>query len=69
MLETDHFLRRDVLERMRSISDPSIRELLQPIAPAIQAYQTPAQLLSADEVYDNNDGDSQRRALGGLTLP
>ncbi len=48
-----------------------IREILQPIAPVMSAYQAPAQILSADEVYDNRDnGDStRRRALGGLTLP
>lgn len=50
-----------------------IREILQPVAPAIQAYQTPAQIISADDVYDslgNSDGgDTRRRAVGGLTLP
>ncbi len=50
-----------------------IREFIQPVAPAIQAYQTPAQIISADDVYDNLDngdgGGTRRRALGGLTLP
>ncbi len=48
-----------------------IREILQPIAPVIQAYQAPAQIISADDVYDNlGTGDGTRRgALGGLTLP
>ncbi len=48
-----------------------IREVLQPVAPVVQAYQTPAQIISADDVYDNSgSGDgSRRRAVGGLTLP
>lgn len=50
-----------------------IREFIQPVAPAIQAYQTPAQIISADDVYDSIDngdgGGTRRRALGGLTLP
>ncbi|MCH8879804.1 MAG: polysaccharide biosynthesis/export family protein [Planctomycetes bacterium] len=48
-----------------------IREILQPIAPVIQAYQAPAQIISADDVYDNVGGGdgTRRRALGGLTLP
>ena len=50
-----------------------IREFIQPVAPAIQAYQTPAQIISADDVYDSLDngdgGGTRRRALGGLTLP
>ncbi len=47
-----------------------VRELLQPVAPVIQAYQTPAQIISADDVYADQDGDSNEpRALGALTLP
>ena len=50
-----------------------IREFIQPVVPAIQAYQTPAQIISADDVYDSIDngdgGGTRRRALGGLTLP
>ncbi len=46
-----------------------IREVLQPVAPVLQAYQTPAQIISADDVYDDHGSDSQRRAVGGLTLP
>ncbi len=50
-----------------------IREILQPVAPVMQAYQTPAQIISADDVYSNLDsgdgGDTRRRALGSLTLP
>ena len=46
-----------------------IREVLQPVAPVLQAYQTPAQIISAGDVYDDHDSDSQRRAVGGLTLP
>ncbi len=48
-----------------------VREILQPIVPVIQAYQTPAQIISADDVYTdlgNIDG-TRRRALGGLSLP
>lgn len=50
-----------------------VRELLQPIAPAIAAYQTPAQILNADAVYDNIGGSSGEasgsRVLGSITLP
>ena len=48
-----------------------IQELLQPVAPAIQAYQTPAQIGNAGDVYnqDNGAGSSPDRTLGSLTLP
>ncbi len=50
-----------------------IREILQPVAPVLQAYSTPAQIISAGDVYDDvgggDGGGTQRRALGNLTLP
>lgn len=50
-----------------------VRELLQPVAPAIAAYQAPAQIINADNVYDNLSGSSGpsggSRVLGSLTLP
>lgn len=50
-----------------------VRELLQPVAPAIATYQTPAQIINADSVYDNLNGSSGAssgsRTLGNLTLP
>lgn len=50
-----------------------VRELLQPVAPAIAAYQTPAQIINADSVYDDLNGSSGAssgsRVLGSLTLP
>lgn len=50
-----------------------VRELLQPVAPAIAAYQTPAQIINADNVYDNLNGSSGAssgsRVLGSVTLP
>jgi len=48
-----------------------IREILQPVAPVLQAYQAPASVLSANDVYEDLDGSdsTQRRSIGGLTLP
>ena len=50
-----------------------VRELLQPVAPAIAAYQAPAQIINADNVYDNLNGSSGAssgsRVLGSVTLP
>lgn len=48
-----------------------IQELLQPVAPVINAYQTPAQIGKAGDVYKQDTGasSSSERTLGSLTLP
>lgn len=45
LLETDHFVRRDVRERMRAMSSPAIRELLLRDEAAFEAFAA----LAADE--------------------
>ncbi len=44
-----------------------IREILQPVAPIMLAYRTPAQVISANDVYtdDNDDGDDGSSNLLG----
>lgn len=47
-----------------------IREILQPVSPVINAYQTPASILDADDVYKNNDSaNTNTGLLSNLRLP
>ncbi|MCG3137205.1 MAG: hypothetical protein HJJLKODD_01048 [Phycisphaerae bacterium] len=51
-----------------------IREILQPVNPVIEAYQTPASVKSADEVYEEDDNDNDNsgvynNVLGRLRIP
>lgn len=46
-----------------------IGELLQPVAPVIGAYTTPARVISADDVYNNDNGSDDTNLIGNLRLP